>query len=93
MAWAGDETFLLAILNFMILYVFLQERDPEDYRLTFRSPPNCLLDECNVFVGIDTNKGNSEYLDITMQGVAGGWLAVGFSFTANMVGIGIYFKS
>jgi hypothetical protein len=38
-----------------------------------------------VFVGIDTNNGSSEYLDITMQGVAGGWLAVGFSFTQNMV--------
>ena len=61
-------------------------RDPEDYRLTFRSPSNCLLDECRVFVGIDSNAGSSDYLDITMQGVAGGWLAVGFTFTQNMVG-------
>ena len=78
------------LLNYNIIIISLQERDPEDYRLTFRTPANCLLDECNVFVGIDTNNGSSEYLDITMQGVAGGWLAVGFSFTANMVGVGIY---
>ena len=60
-------------------------RDPEDYRLTFRTPANCLLDQCNVFVGIDTNAGNSDYLDITMQGVASGWLAVGFTITQSMV--------
>ena len=66
--------------------IILQERDPEDYRLTFRTPPNCLLDECNVFVGIDTNVGSPAYLDITMQGLANGWLAVGFTTTQNMVG-------
>ena len=61
-------------------------RDPEDYRLTFRQPANCRLEECNAFVGIDTNAGNPNFLDITMQGVAGCWVAVGFSPTQNMVG-------
>lgn len=60
-------------------------RDPEDYRLRFRQPANCLLEECSVFVGIDTNTGDPSILDITMQGVAGGWLAAGFSLTQNMV--------
>ena len=64
----------------------MQIRNPENYRLTFRTPPNCLLDECRVFVGIDTNVDNPAFLDITMQGVAEGWLAVGFSPTQSMVG-------
>ena len=67
--------------------LYIQMRDPEDYRLTFRQPPNCQLADCNVFVGIDTNVDNPTFLDITMQGVADGWLAVGFSLTQNMVGL------
>lgn len=60
-------------------------RNPEDYRLTFRTPNNCQLDQCNVFVGIDTNVDNPMFLDITMQGVAQGWIAVGFSESQDMV--------
>lgn len=67
-------------------------RNPEDYRITFRQPSGCQLAECNVFVGIDTNTGDPSQLDITMQGVAGGWLAVGFTATQNMVIKAVTFK-
>lgn len=60
-------------------------RNIEDYRLTFRQPPNCQLSDCNVVVGIDTNTGDTTALDITMQGVAGGWLAAGFTPSLSMV--------
>ena len=38
-----------------------------------------------MFVGINTNSGNSGYLDIFLEGEAAGWVAVGFSETQNMV--------
>ena len=60
-------------------------RAPEDYRLTFGTPANCQPDQCTVFVGIDTNVDNPMFLDITMQGTAQGWVAVGFSSTPSMV--------
>ena len=63
----------------------MQTMAPGDYRLTFRSPPDCAPSECNVFVGIDTNTGNSSYLDIYLEGQADGWVAVGFSATSSMV--------
>ena len=84
--WIATVVSLIA-QAYLLNYVALQVRDPEDYRLTFRTPSNCLLNECNVFVGIDTNVGSPGYLDITMQGVAGGWLAVGFTFTQSMVSL------
>ena len=65
--------------------MFTQVQDPELYRLSFRHPANCTLSDCNAFIGIDTNAGDPSLLDITMQGMAGGWLAVGFSPTPNMV--------
>ena len=43
---------------------------------------------CTTFIGIDTNAGNSDYLDIYMEGTTQGWVAVGFTRTANMVRIG-----
>ena len=43
------------------------------------------MSECDVFVGIDTNAGDSDYLDIYLEGEADGWVAVGFTETANMV--------
>ena len=36
-------------------------------------------------MGIDTNAGNSGYLDIYLEGQADGWVAVGFSGSASMV--------
>ena len=62
-----------------------QMRDPELYRLSFRHPADCALPNCNAFIGIDTNTGDPSLLDITMQGLAGGWLAIGFSPTPSMV--------
>ena len=60
-------------------------RDPEDYRLTFRTPEGCNVTNCTTFVGIDTNTGNPGILDIYMEGEALGWVAVGFTATRNMV--------
>ena len=57
----------------------------EDYRLTFQDPAGCMPSECQTFIGIDTNAGNSDYLDIYMEGNSQGWVAVGFSESANMV--------
>ena len=56
--------------------------------MTFHDPPDCIPSEhnCDVFVAIDTNTGDSAYLDIYLEGVAGGWVGVGFTETANMVG-------
>ena len=53
--------------------------------MTFRNPPQCAPAECDVFIGIDTNSGNSGYLDIYLEGQADGWVAVGFSATLSMV--------
>lgn len=60
-------------------------RDAEEYRLIFRSPSLCVGFRCNIFVGIDTNIGNSSFLDIYMEGEGLGWVAVGFSHTQDMV--------
>ena len=63
----------------------MQVKAPGDYRLTFRNPPGCAPSACDVFVGIDTNSGNSDFLDIYLEGEADGWVAVGFSSTPSMV--------
>ena len=68
----------------MIEYI-VQVRDPEDYRLTFRTPEGCNVTNCTSFVGIDTNTGNPGILDIYMEGEAQGWVAVGFTDTRSMV--------
>ncbi len=60
-------------------------RAPEDYRLQILSPTNCSPADCDLFIGIDTNAGDDGFLDIYMEGTAEGWVAVGFSETANMV--------
>lgn len=65
--------------------MYSQVRAPGDYRLTFRNPPDCAPSECDIFVGIDTNAGDSNYLDIYLEGEADGWVAVGFSSTPSMV--------
>ena len=51
----------------------------------FRDPEGCDPSACNTFIGIDTNEGNSDYLDIYMEGASEGWIAVGFTETPNMV--------
>ena len=58
-----------------------------DYDLIFSDPEGCEVSACNTFIGIDTNQGNSDYLDIYMEGSTQGWIAVGFSETASMVSI------
>ena len=68
----------------------MQVTAPEEYRLTFRDPPDCVPSQCQVFVGVDTNSGNSGYLDFYLEGEANGWVAVGFSATPSMVSIYIY---
>ncbi len=60
-------------------------RAPEEYRLQILSPTGCSRADCDMFIGIDTNTGDNEFLDIYMEGTAEGWVAVGFSETANMV--------
>ena len=38
-----------------------------------------------MFVGIDTNSGDPGFLDIYLEGMADGWVAVGFTKSPNMV--------
>ncbi|XP_064386736.1 putative ferric-chelate reductase 1 isoform X3 [Halichondria panicea] len=59
-------------------------RAPEDYRLQILSPTGCSRASCDLFIGIDTNTGDDGFLDIYMEGTAAGWVAVGFSETADM---------
>jgi hypothetical protein len=69
-----------------VMFVYcVQVRAPGDYRLTFRNPPECEPSNCDVFVGVDTNTGDSSYLDIYLEGQADGWVAVGFSSSRSMV--------
>lgn len=63
-----------------------QNRNPEDYTLTFRDPAGCNVSDCVFFAGIDVNTGNTDYLDIYIEGDTASWVAVGFTDTPNMVG-------
>ena len=63
----------------------LQDRDPAEYRITMRLPQDCQPTECDLFIGIDTNAGDNEWLDVYMEGNAERWIAVGFSRTNDMV--------
>jgi len=68
-----------------LLPLSLQNVSPEDYRLTSRIPAGCTPTvDCSYFVGIQTNT-NSSFLDIYLEGDSQGWVAVGFSSSANMV--------
>ena len=60
-------------------------RAPEEYRLRWHIPTGCSPADCDLFIGIDTNAGDDGFLDIYMEGTAEGWVAVGFSETADMV--------
>ena len=57
------------------------------FRLTLTQPEGCARESCTVFVGINTNATDEGYLDITLEGAASGYVAVGFSDSANMVGV------
>ena len=57
----------------------------KDYTLIFSDPEGCEVGACNTYIGIDTNLGNSDYLDIYMEGDTQGWIAVGFTKSPNMV--------
>lgn len=57
-------------------------RNASDYRLRYREPKNCVPDNCTYFVGIDTNEGNSSFLDFYFVGRVTGWVALGISKTA-----------
>ena len=61
----------------------LTSRGP--YRLTHQIPAGCDQSECDYFLGISSNRDNNDLLDFTLEGVAEGWIAVGFSKTPNMV--------
>lgn len=63
----------------------LQSEVGADYRLTFSSPRGCFPPNCTVFVGIDTNMGNPDFLDFYLTGTADAWVAVGFSESRSMV--------
>ncbi len=38
-----------------------------------------------MFVGIERNAGNQDYLNFYIEGEAGAWVGVGFSSTPDMV--------
>lgn len=63
---------------------------PEEYSFIWRQPPDCTpgtaAGDCTYFVGIQRNEGDDSYLDFYLEGKQPGWVAIGFSETANMVG-------
>lgn len=54
-------------------------------RLTRRTPAGCNPEDCEYFMGIATNTATDEYLDFYLTAEIGGWIAIGFSDTANML--------
>jgi hypothetical protein len=63
----------------------MQRNAPDDFRLIMKEPSSCNVSDCSMFVSIDTNEGNEEYLNFYIEGDASAWVAVGFSSTPNMV--------
>ncbi len=61
------------------------QRSPDAYGLQVVSPSGCTRVDCDLFIGIAINTGDNGFLDIYMEGTAAGWVAVGFSDTADMV--------
>ena len=57
----------------------------DEYPLVFKTPSSCDRSDCTVFVGIERNAGNQDYLNFYIEGEAGAWVGVGFSSTPNMV--------
>ncbi len=62
-----------------------QTTAPEDYPLFFKDPEDCAVSDCDIFVGIQVNSGDSNFLNFYIEGTAAAWLAIGFSETPNMV--------
>ncbi|XP_064386731.1 uncharacterized protein LOC135335239 isoform X1 [Halichondria panicea] len=60
------------------------QRSPDAYGLQVVSPSGCTRVDCDLFIGIAINTGDDGFLDIYMEGSAAGWIAVGFSETADM---------
>ncbi len=52
----------------------------------FGIPEGCSGSACNYYVGLNVNEDDPEYLDVYLDGVADGWVAVGFSINTQMVG-------
>ena len=48
-------------------------------------PEACAQSECDYFVGINPSSSDKNLLEITLEGRARGWVAVGFSKTPSMV--------
>ena len=65
------------------------QRNDSEQRIALSLPGDCRdsTEDCFLFVGIDTNREDRSYLDFTVEGKAGGWVAAGFSKTPDMVTI------
>ena len=51
----------------------------------FKSPTDCDRASCTFYWAMGPNSGNSQYLDVYMEGTVDGWMAVGFSLDQSMV--------
>ena len=69
----------------MCLFFPPQSVAPADYRLRRQVPDGCDPDNCDYFMGINTNEGNTSFLDFYLTAEIDGWVAVGFSQTDDMV--------
>jgi hypothetical protein len=56
----------------------------DDYPLVFRYPNGCIRGSCDYYVGMGPNPVDSSYLDIYLEGIAAGWVAIGFSENMTM---------
>ena len=71
----------------LIMNEQLLQENTLKYRISLSLPEGCVASKtnCRVFVGINTNSKNNDYLDFTLSGKTNSWVAVGFSNTPNMV--------
>ena len=60
--------------------------EDSDFPLTFRQPPGCDRQSCDIYAAMGPNAANDDFLDIYLEGTADGWVAVGFSQDMLMVG-------
>ena len=63
----------------------MQSNGPQNYTVIARLPSGCEPSACDRFFGVQVNADNTSYLDLYMEGNARGWLALGFTLSANMV--------
>ena len=63
------------------------QSEPAKHRISLGLPDGCegSNSTCQFYLGINTNVEDNRYLDIYLEGEAKGWVAVGFTKTANMV--------